>query len=92
MRHKLVLILVIVSVVPAVSNGQYSGYDFLNLDLSARSAGMGGAFVSVAGDLYSVFYNPAGSGEISERTIGFTFLDYILDIKSGNIVWAVAML
>ena len=67
---------------------QLSGYEILKLDISARASGMSGAFVGVSGDLHSLFYNPAGLIGISERSLSFTFLEHIVDIKSGSFVFA----
>jgi len=37
-----------------------TGLQFLKADMSARSAGMGGAFIMVGNDANAMFYNPAG--------------------------------
>jgi len=71
---------------PGDVSAQNSGYDILNLDVSARSSGMGGAFVGIDGDLHALFYNPAGLAAINKRTASVSFLDHVLDINSGNAV------
>ena len=75
-------------VFPGVSASQLSGYEILKTEISARAAGMSGAFVGVSGDLYALFYNPAGLIGIQKKTFGFTYLDHVLDIKAGNFVYS----
>lgn len=50
---------------PAWAGGPGSvGMQVLKTDMSPRAAGMGGAFVAVADDVYSMNYNPAGLGQL----------------------------
>ena len=42
-------------------NGTYP-MSFLQLDINARPAGMGGAFCGISDDVNSLIYNPAGLG------------------------------
>ncbi|MFC1730452.1 PorV/PorQ family protein [candidate division KSB1 bacterium] len=74
------------SCLPQYLYSQISGYDILNLDRSARSSALGGAFASIAGDVDALFYNPAGLAEIEEKSAGFTYLNHVLDINSGSFV------
>jgi hypothetical protein len=41
-----------------------AGMQVLKTDMSPRAFGMGGAFASVADDIYSMEYNPAGLGQL----------------------------
>jgi len=81
------IVLILCFSYPSIVCGQFSGYDILNLDFSARSAGIGGAFVGISGDMYVLFYNPAGLAGIDNKVVGFTYLNHVLDIKSGNVVY-----
>lgn len=47
----------------------FSSATFLKVPLSARGAGMGEAFVAVANDASSVFWNPAGTAQMGGRGI-----------------------
>ncbi|MDA8216754.1 MAG: PorV/PorQ family protein [Dehalococcoidales bacterium] len=50
---------------PAAAGGPGSaGMQVLKTDMSPRAAGMGGAFVAVADDIYAMNYNPAGLGQL----------------------------
>jgi len=50
---------------PAGAGGPGSvGMQVLKTDMSPRAAAMGGAFVAVADDVYSLNYNPAGLGQL----------------------------
>ncbi len=63
MKGKL-LILILIFAVGLWANG-------LNLNsLGSRAQAMGGAYVSIADDPSAVFWNPAGAGLFSSRTVG----------------------
>src|SRR3989338_3603088 len=50
---------------PVLAGGPGSaGMQVLKSDMSPRAAGMGGAFVGVADDIYAMDYNPAGLGQL----------------------------
>jgi hypothetical protein len=55
------------------------------MQVGARAAGMGGAFLAVPGDVNSLFYNPAGISAIDKKSAAFSYHDDILDINSGFI-------
>lgn len=60
-----------------------SAFEFLKLDASARSASIGGAFVSNTDDPNVIFYNPASIKFVEPNTISFGFLKNLLDVNSG---------
>ena len=37
-----------------------TGFNFVKIDLSARPAAMGSAFMAISDDINSIFWNPAG--------------------------------
>ncbi len=47
---------------------------FLKLGQGARANGMGEAFIALANDYTSLYWNPAGLFQIKERGAGFMFL------------------
>jgi len=62
-----------------------SGFQFLKMQVGARAAGMGGAFLAVPGDVNSLFYNPAGIAAVTKKSASFSYHDDLLDINSGFI-------
>ncbi|HPG31034.1 MAG TPA: hypothetical protein PLQ81_09645, partial [bacterium] len=58
-----------------------TGAAFLKLGYGARPAGMGEAFSAVSGDINSLYYNPAGLYDVSNKTISFMHLNWLLDIN-----------
>lgn len=48
-----------------------TGLQFLKADMSARSAGMGGAFTMVGNDANAMFYNPAGLAQMQTNFDAF---------------------
>jgi opacity protein-like surface antigen len=53
---------------------------FLNIDVGARAIGMGGAFVSMADDATTIYWNPAGIARFSRSQANFTHMRWIADI------------
>lgn len=47
------------------------GADFLAGGVGARALGMGGAFISVADDVYAGFWNPAGLSDVQSREASY---------------------
>jgi hypothetical protein len=54
---------------------------FLNIDAGARGVGMGGAFVSVADDISSMYWNPAGLARMKKGEAMFSNTRWIADIS-----------
>lgn len=48
-----------------------TGLQFLKADMSARAAGMGGAFIMVSNDANAMFYNPAGLAQMQTNFDAF---------------------
>ena len=78
-----------------------TGAAFLKIDGGSRPAGMGGAFVGLANDINTIFFNPAGLttvqgheltamqnfelADISNQSIGYAH-------REGNLVWGASFL
>lgn len=56
-----------------------SSLRILNFDIGARQIGMGGAFVSIADDVNTIHYNPAGLTLITDRELSFMYLKGMVD-------------
>lgn len=64
-----------------------AAYNFLKLDVDARSSSMAGSFVSMEDDANLIFYNPAGLSTITGKRASVGFFKYLLDINSGNVAY-----
>ena len=68
---------------------------FLKIQLGARAIGMGGAYVALANDVSSIYWNPAGLSKVGPHgAVSFAYSDWLADtklnfaaavIKAGNI-------
>ncbi len=56
---------------------------FLNIDVGARAIGMGGAYVSVAQDAMSMYWNAAGIARVDGAEAVFTYNRWIADISNN---------
>lgn len=54
---------------------------FLSIEVGARAIGMGGAFVAVANDISSLYWNPAGLARVNRGEATFSHTDWILDVN-----------
>ena len=64
----LFLILLIVFFTVPITAGESSGeagYQFLRTYSGARPSAMAGAFISITGDIHSIYFNPAGLAELN---------------------------
>jgi hypothetical protein len=72
----------------ASESGGEAGYQFLRTYAGARPSAMAGAFISLPGDIHSIYFNPAGLAELPGRTASATYLNHILDFQSGLVAFA----
>lgn len=54
---------------------------FLKIGVGARAMGMGGTFTSIANDVSTIYWNPAGIANMKGVSIGFTHSQWFADIK-----------
>ncbi len=67
--------MLVIALPPAFAGGPGSvGMQVLKTDMSPRAAGMGGAFVAVADDVYSMNYNPAGLARLYNPEVSAMYL------------------
>lgn len=57
--------------------------DFLSIGFGSAGAAMGDAFVSMANDLSSVYWNPAGLSYMEQNEAQFTYQPWIADINAS---------
>lgn len=57
---------------------------FDDLGAGARAPGMGGAFVSVADDVYALYYNPAGLGLLDRPQLGTAYSSLYGGLRDGS--------
>ena len=92
MKKKISLISVIAAAVILTANTAFTQqqytYDFLNLNVDARSSAMAGSFVSVSNDVNTIFYNPAGLATLEGKQASVGFFKYLMDINSGNVAYS----
>ncbi len=65
-----------------------SGAQFLKIGVGSKYQAMGEASVAVANDIYATYWNPAGLAEIENAAVGFTNVNWILDIDLNYVALA----
>lgn len=58
-----------------------SGANFLKVGIGARASGMGGAFVGIADDATSIYWNTAGLAQLSQQEIVFVHQNWYQDVN-----------
>lgn len=58
-----------------------TGANFLKIGVGARAVGMGGAFVAIANDATSSYWNPAGLSQLEQQEITFTHNEWLQDVR-----------
>lgn len=84
----LVIVLLATSVSAQLSKVGSAGAQFLKINVGSRYQAMGGAGVSTAGDVYSMYWNPAGLADIESSEISFTNVNYVLDVNLNYVAYA----
>ncbi len=79
---KKAFLLFVALLTPSALISQTIGYAFLRTPVGARPSAMAGSFVAMSEDPHCIYYNPAGVGNIQNRTATFGYLNHILDIQS----------
>jgi len=64
-----------------VSNVATTGGSFLEIEVGGRAAGMGGAFVAVANDATTIYWNPAGMTQLPRSEVIAVHANWIAGIK-----------
>ncbi len=91
MRKLFIILILLVLVLSAPRCALYAeemkkvgqaGFKFMDVELSARAAGMGEAFTLIGDDANAVFHNPAGIAQM-DKTVDFLFTEvkWIADTK-----------
>jgi len=62
--------------------------EFLKIGLSARAAGMAGAFGAIADDLGAFEYNMAGLGLLANSQVSFMYSRWLADVNFGSVAGA----
>ncbi len=65
-----------------------STYNFLKLEVDARSAALAGSLIATENDVNMIYYNPACIATINKPQASLGFFKYLLDINSGNAAYA----
>ncbi|MEO0073212.1 MAG: PorV/PorQ family protein [candidate division WOR-3 bacterium] len=81
----LLVTLMLASIVPKAGT---SGFDFLNIDPSAREAAIAGSVTSFGGGAMSFWYNPAHLAEIENPECQVGYANYIAGIHLGSLAYS----
>ncbi len=65
------------------SNAGTTGFNFLKVDVGARSTALGGAYAAVTGDVEATAWNPAGLFGVKRRTAVLSLNSYLVDSQAG---------
>jgi opacity protein-like surface antigen len=83
---KLISIIVISTSITIASSGRLTNVgttaaSFLEVGVGSRAIGMGGAFVGIADDATTLYWNPGGMSRISSAEAVFEHIDWLADIS-----------
>ncbi len=80
MRSITILMSVLTAAAPSACLAQgTSGAQFLGIGIGARAAGLGGAYVSLADDGTSLYWNPAGLAQVGGHRVSFSHVSWLSD-------------
>lgn len=89
---KLLTITLLFALVGSVSAQNFkagtAGAQFLKIGVGSRYQGIGEAAAATVGDVYAMYWNPAGLVEIERSAIAFTNVNWLLDIDLNYVGYA----
>lgn len=102
LRHCLALVYYFCSVNILYASGITSA-EFLKIGVNARAVAMGGAFVSIADDASSIYWNPGGLAQLKNAEIAFThniwlqnvtydYMAFVCPLGAGSIASSITYL
>ncbi len=80
MRTVLFSLFIVFIFTSSITFGQDT-FRFLNVDMSARAASLGGSFSTNNDDVDVLFYNPAGIAFLEKDPVSFSFVKHLMDIN-----------
>ncbi|MDH3890855.1 MAG: PorV/PorQ family protein [candidate division Zixibacteria bacterium] len=90
--RKIIWLMLLLMVATTASAGHSkmgsAGAQFLKIGVGSRYQGTGEASVAMANDVYAMFWNPAGLVEVENSAIGFTNVNWLLDIDLNYVGYA----
>jgi len=82
---KLLILVVSLALAGSVSAQSFkagtAGAQFLKIGVGSRYQAMGEASAATVGDVYAMYWNPAGLVEVENTAVSFTNVDWFLDIN-----------
>ena len=81
MRRSILKLLIMVSLIFAQNNVATTSAAFLEIGPGARSLGMGSAYVSVANDASSLYWNPAGIVNVSRPEVQSFYTPWLVETQ-----------
>lgn len=82
---RLLIIIAVFALANAASAGNSkvgsAGAQFLKIGVGSRYQAMGEASVATANDVYATYWNPAGLASVENTAVGFTNVNWVLDIN-----------
>ena len=93
MNKVIILVATVLLLCGTVSAGEFSkvgtaGAQFLKVGMGSRYTAMGEAGVASAGDIYSMYWNPAGLAQIGTNELAISHVNYVTDISLNYIAFA----
>lgn len=90
---KRILSILLVATLVSSASAEFSkvgsaGAQFLKIGVGSRYQAMGEASVATTNDVYAMFWNPAGLAAIDKSEIGFTNVNWVLDINLNYVGFA----
>ena len=81
MSRSILKLLIMVSLIFAQNNVATTSAAFLEIGPGARSLGMGSAYVSVANDASSLYWNPAGIVNVSRPEVQSFYTPWLVETQ-----------
>lgn len=84
---KVILVVIFIAIsahlIAISENAGTTAYNFLNIPIGARGAGMGNTFTGISNDALAPFWNPAGLVQVKQKLLYATYMNYFAGYNGG---------
>ncbi|PIS46724.1 MAG: hypothetical protein COT17_07070 [Elusimicrobia bacterium CG08_land_8_20_14_0_20_51_18] len=84
---KIVLNIFLLAITAPLFSGGNTSVDVLKNDVSPKAVSMGGSYAAICDDVYSIYYNPAGLGQLPSPEISFNYSGGFEDAKTNYLAF-----
>ncbi len=90
-KNTFILIILMSAIILPQSKVGTTAANFLTIPVGARASGMGGAYVAIANDVTSAFWNPAGLTRMERSELNVSYSEWLVNTKHNWVAFGMKL-